>query len=131
MNNKKKGSILKTLDYLTLFYINVNYTNSPDEYVKIYNRNLTYLKEISKNKSYLSLVNIIEKYPIISSIEIQKYIDYKNGNENITSVISGDFWSQLLNLLGSRKNIFEEPFENKLKQIVDLNDKVKNILTFE
>ena len=128
MKEEKKLLILKTLDYLTLFYLDVNYTNSSDEFVKIYNRNLNDLRQLSKNKKYYLLVDIIDKYPVINVDEVEKYIKIKKGNENITSVLSGDFWSQLLNLLGSRKNIFEIPFEDKIKQIVDLNEKVKNIL---
>lgn len=128
MEEEKKLLILKTLDYLTLFYLDVNYSNSSHEFVKIYNRNLNDLRKLSKTKKYYLLVDIIEKYPIIDIDEVEKYIKIKKGTENITSVLSGDFWSQLLNLLGSRKNIFEIPFEDKIKQIVDLNEKVKNTL---
>lgn len=128
MEEEKKLLILKTLDYLTLFYLDVNYSNSSHEFVKIYNRNLNDLRKLSKTKKYYLLVDIIEKYPIIDIDEVEKYIKIKKGTENITSVLSGDFWSQILNLLGSRKNIFEIPFEDKIKQIVDLNEKVKSTL---
>jgi hypothetical protein len=125
---KKKELLIKSLNFITLFYIDVNYDNSSSEFIEIYNRNLISLKEISKKTKNIFLNELIEQYPSINFDEVEQYIKFKKGDQNITSVLSGDFWSQLLNLLGSRDNIFEIPFEDKIKNIVNLNEKISQIL---
>ena len=115
----------KSLAFISYFPKSLNTT--PNEYLKIHERNIETLSKLSDERKTSFFLDEIKKYDNISLSEIQEYIKWKKKDVGFVDLVFGKILSGLVGIIKNKGNTRNE-IERKLNQISEINIKLKNAI---
>lgn len=125
--SKEELSILiKSLHLIMVFPKSLNIASSA-EFIKIHERNINQLNEISSTDNSGIIKQQINLYPTISKEEINYFIDAKKKNQSFTSAFVGKLTALIIQLIKTKGNTITE-IELKLEEISRINNNLIQII---
>ena len=117
--------LIKSLEFISYFPKSLNTT--PQEYLKIHQRNIETLSKLSIEKKSVFIASTVEKYETISHSEIEEYIKWKKKDLSFVDLVFGRIISGLISIAKNKGNTRNE-IERKLSRISEINIKLKNVI---
>lgn len=123
-NNKELKILLNSLDLVGNFSERIDSINSSEEFIKIHNRNIDSLIQLSKERNTNYFIEKIKEYPTIIDYELTEYIKQQRKDISLFSVIGGHLFTliEFLYKIGKTKGNNLGNTKAKLMDIKRIND---------
>nr|WP_317046426.1 LptF/LptG family permease [Muricauda brasiliensis] len=112
--------LIKSLHLIKDFPTSLNISSSA-EFLKIHEKNIHLLNEISSTDNSGIIKKQINNYPTISEVEINYFIENKKNNQSFTSVFVGKLAGLIIQLIKTKGNTLSE-IKLKLEEISRINN---------